>query len=122
MNLFRKGVGIAVGEVYLIALGLSKVIGERHFVVVSNIVGICKWSPNMMGLSVCYLVTSSVPVVVLASPRYTNFHPCTVQGCWFCEVAQVELYFPLAHSGSFILHTKIKPLVVASSICIHSHE
>lgn len=76
----------------------------------------------MMGLSVRNLFTSSMPIVVLASPSYTNLHSCTVQGCWLCEVTQIKLDFSVAHVSPSVVYAEVEPLVMASCIRIDSHE
>jgi hypothetical protein len=120
--LFRKCVGEAICKVDLVPLRFAEVVGERHFVVSSNIVRILHGSSKVVGLSVGDLLAGAVPEIVLALARHANLHSSAVKRRWFCEVTDVELYFLVAHLGSLVLHTEVEPLVMSASIRIHTHK
>lgn len=122
MHLFRKSIRKAVCEVNLITWCFSKIVGKRHLVVVTYIVWVKSWSSYMMGPTVWYFFTSTMPLIVLTFTSNTNLHTSTVKRRWLREVANIEFDFLVEHSCAFILNTEVEPLMVTSCICIHSHK
>jgi hypothetical protein len=68
------------------------------------------------------LFACPVPLQVLALACDTDSHSVVVKRLGFREVTNVKLYSLFTHVRTLIGNTKVKPLVMASSICVNSHK
>lgn len=77
--------------------------------------------PNMTTPTVRNVVTPTVPLIIIVLPADAHAHAVAVQGCRFGKITNIEFY-RLPTECLKVLNTKIKPLVVALRVGVHSHK
>jgi len=87
---FAERVGIAVGEVYFVALPAQSDF-KSEVVVISNAVRLVE--ADYSAWTVLNIFSAFVPLVFLALLGHAYAHPVIVKTLWLCKITNVESYY-----------------------------